>query len=92
MSVGSALSGRDRNNAASPCNRRFYSVRRVAAEKVTGLQGTLTRCRLLAAIGLIGSLAGSCLGRCDGVRDREQCGVVFEQLDHFRVERQLALR
>jgi hypothetical protein len=47
---------------------------------------------LLAAIGLIGSVAGSCLGRCDGVGDREQLGVVFEQLDHFRVERQLALR
>ena len=92
MSVGSALSGRDRNNAASPCDRRFYSVRRVAAEKVTGLQGTLTGGRLLAAIGLIGSVSASCLGRCDGVGDREQRGVVFEQLDHFRVERQLALR
>ena len=92
MSVGSALSRRDRNNAASPCNRRSYSVRRVAAEKVTGLQGTLTGGRLLAAIGLARSVATACLGRCDGVRDREQLGVVSEQLDHFRVERQLALR
>jgi len=64
----------------------------VAAEKVTALQGTLTGDRLLAAIGLIGNLAGSCLGRCDGVRDREQLGVASEQLDHLRVERQLALR
>jgi hypothetical protein len=47
---------------------------------------------LLAAIGLIRSLSASCLGRCDGVRDREQLGVVSEQLDHFRVERELALR
>jgi hypothetical protein len=47
---------------------------------------------LLAAIGLARSVATACLGRCDGVRDREQLGVVSEQLDHFRVERQLALR
>jgi len=47
---------------------------------------------LLAANGLIRSLSASCLGRCDGVRDCEQLGVVSEQLDHFRVERQLALR
>jgi hypothetical protein len=47
---------------------------------------------LLAAIGLIGSVSASCLGRCDGVGDREQRGVVFEQLDHLRIERQLALR
>ena len=64
----------------------------MAAEKVTGLQGTLTGARLLTAIGLIRSLSASCLGRCDGVRDCEQLGVVSEQLDHFRVERQLALR
>jgi len=47
---------------------------------------------LLAAIGLIRSLSTSCLGRCDGVRDCEQLGVVSEQLDHFRIERELALR
>jgi len=64
----------------------------MAAEKVTGLRGTLTRCRLLAAIRLIRSVSAPCLGRCDGVGDREQRGVVLEQLDHFRVERQLALR
>jgi hypothetical protein len=64
----------------------------VAAEKVTRLRGTLTGGRVLAAIALIGSVSASCLGRCDGVGDREQLGVVSEQLDHFRVERQLALR
>jgi hypothetical protein len=47
---------------------------------------------LLAAIGLMRSLSASCLGRCHGVRDREQLGVVSGQLDHFWVERQLALR
>jgi len=47
---------------------------------------------LLAAIGPICSLSASGLGRCDGVRDCEQLGVVSEQLDHFWVERQLALR
>ena len=64
----------------------------MAAEKVTRLQGTLTGGRLLAAIGLIRNLSASCLGRCDGVRDCEQLGVVSEQLDHFRIERELALR
>jgi hypothetical protein len=64
----------------------------VAAEKVTGLQGTLSGGPLGAAIGLASSVATACLGRCDGVRDREQLGVVSEQLDHFRVERQLALK
>jgi hypothetical protein len=36
--------------------------------------------------------AGAGLGRGDRVGDREQRGVVFEQLDHFQVERQLAVR
>jgi len=52
----------------------------------------LTGGRLLAAIGLIRSLSASCLGRCDGVGDREQLGIVSEQLDHFPIERQLAVR
>jgi hypothetical protein len=71
----------------------------VAAEKVTALPGraapfakALSGYRFVAAIALVRSVARSSLGGRDGVRDREQRGVVFEQLDHFQVERQLAVR
>ena len=71
----------------------------MAAEKVTALPGraaplakALSGYRFVAAIGLVRSVARSCLGGRDGIRDREQLGIVSEQLDHFPIERQLAVR
>jgi hypothetical protein len=71
----------------------------VGAEKVTALPGrtarfaqALTGYRFVAAIDLVRSVARSCLGGRDGIRDREQLGIVSEQLDHFPIERQLAVR
>ena len=71
----------------------------MAAEKVTALPGraapfakALTGYRFVAAIALVRSAARSCLGGRDGIRDREQLGIVSEQLDHFAIQRQLAVR
>jgi hypothetical protein len=71
----------------------------VAAEKVTALPGraapfakALTGYRFVAAIHLVRSVARSCLGGRDGIRDREQLGIVSKQLDHFPIECQLAVR
>jgi hypothetical protein len=85
---------------ASPCDERFYWVRRPGAEKVTRLEAIAARLHR-ALIGLRpiarGSIAGtrfggSCLRRRDGVGDREQLGVIPEQFEHLAVECRLAVR
>ena len=71
----------------------------MAAEKVTALSGraasfanAFSGYRFVAAIDLVRSVVSSCLGGRDGIRDREQLGIVSEQLDHFPIERRLAVR
>ena len=71
----------------------------MAAEKVTALPGraapfakALTGYRFVAAIALVSSAARSWLGGRDGIRDREQLGIVSKQLDHFPIKRRLAVR
>src|SRR5262249_15041863 len=90
-------------SAASPCDRCSYWLRRAGTRKVTrpptpavGRFGRLACApRLRARLPLLqccDAASGSALCRRNRICDREQLRVVLEQLDHFPVERWLAIR